>query len=94
MTEEYAKIWNLDYKPNMAIWFVLEKENDERIEKELKETGVAKIGSITSIYALDHYIRKLTYDTSVTALQRRNGRKLVKLLIRCIINNEKEFMNR
>lgn len=94
MTEEYAKIWNLDYKPNMEIWNAIQKERDEKLEKEEKETGVHRLGDITLVGALEHYIRRLTYDTSLTALQRRGGRRFCQLLIGCIIENEKQFMNR
>lgn len=93
MTQEYAKIWNLDYKPNMEYWNGIEKQRDEKLEKEEKETGVAKIGDITLVGALEHYIRRLTYDTSLTALERRDVRKFCKFIIVHINKCEKELRN-
>jgi len=80
MTQEYAKTWNLDFKPNMKIWDYIEKQTDKN----------EKIGSIDVPGYLNYLLGSLV-SNSKTALERRQLRIEVRKLICKMVHIEEQL---
>jgi len=81
MTQSYAQLWNLDFKPNMEIWHKIECQSKQ-------ENRIASI----NMPNLLRYMTSSLENRRITALERRILRNEVKDIIKNMKKVEQQIL--